>query len=178
MTKKNRHSSSAELLPDGIITNPEDFSPMLFERGFGTKQGRQIWLFPEEALYLMEEGYLEVSKRGRKLSVAGLLKQLKNSKTYAVYKDLKQKGYLPKAGAKYGVDFRVYGKGVKPGKGTKLFSEHARFLVWVLSDSDKLKPSELIGMSRVAHSVKKPLMIAVVDKDLGVTYNQLTRAVP
>ncbi len=183
MTKKLRHFSSAELTSTGISAGPETFSSMLVERGFGEKAGRVWWLFPEEAMFLVEEGYLQVLQRGRPLSPEELRRKLERKhksffRKYLVYKDLRKKGYLLKAGLKYGADFRVYEKGVAPRKGARGAREHARYLVWVLGEGDSLRPGTLVGMNRVAHSVKKLLWLAVVDNDLGITYNQMSRAVP
>ena len=39
---------------------------------------------------------------------------------FIVYKDLREKGYHIKSGLKYGVEFRVYEKGVRREKGHRL----------------------------------------------------------
>jgi len=160
---------------------------MLIERSFGHQPegGGDWWLFPEEALYLVEEGYLEVAsgKSGQPLSFPDLRSHLEKLHKgcflrYLVYRDLRRKGYLPKAGAKYGVDFRVYEPGVKPRKGAKQEGEHARFLVKVVTENDRLTATGLVGLNRITHSVKKLLWLAVVDQDLDVTYVQMSRAQP
>lgn len=81
----------------------------------------------------------------------------------------------PEAGTKYGADFRVYDKGVKPKSGQREEWEHAKFIVWVVEGDKSLEASTLVGMNRVAHSVKKLLWLAVIDKDLDITYVQMSR---
>lgn len=185
MTKKVKHFSSAEFLsdaPHGVLANSGDLSSMLKERGFGEKQGTHWWLFPEEAMFLVEEKYLEV-RQGRKTLTSDELmnKFIRKNKDFLakflVYKDLRKKGYLLKAGLKYGVDFRVYDKNIKPRRGIRGASEHAKFLVWIVGES-AIKTNTIIGFNRIAHSVKKLLWLAVVDKDLGITYSQMSRIVP
>ncbi|MBR9681836.1 MAG: tRNA-intron lyase [Candidatus Altiarchaeota archaeon] len=156
---------------------------MLKERGFGEKLGEGWRLFPEEALFLVEDGYLEVVHRKKALLPEQLRKKFERKNRgflarYLVYKDLRNKGYLLKAGLKYGVDFRVYEKGVKPRVGSRNPEEHAKFLLWILDETSPLSPTNLIGMNRVAHSVKKYLWVAIVDRDLGITYTQMSRVVP
>ena len=40
------------------------------------------------------------------------------------FKDLRKKGYIVKTALKFGADFRVYEKGVKPGE------DHAKWVVF------------------------------------------------
>lgn len=185
LTKKLKHFSSAEFLSDapyGVLANSDEFSSMLKERGFGEKQGNRWWLFPEEAMFLVEDNYLEIKLKNKILTQDELMNKFtrKNKDFLAkflVYKDLRKKGYLLKAGLKYGVDFRVYDKNIKPRRGTRTASEHAKFLIWVVGES-AIKTTTIIGFNRIAHSVKKLLWLAVVDKDLGITYSQMSRIVP
>lgn len=179
MTKKHKHSSSAELKAEGILAG-KDFSSMLVERGFSEQVEGTRWLFPEEAMFLVEDGYLTVTQKGQQLEKSELRSQLEATnpgffKRYLVYRDLRKKGYRPRAGAKYGVDFRVY---EPPGEAKDKSHRHARFLVWVVDQDQPIKASTLVGINRVTHSVKKLLWLAVVDKDMDVTYVQMSRAQP
>jgi len=83
-----------------------------------------------------------------------------------------------KAGAKYGTDFRLYEKGVKPKRGEKKEEEHSKYLIFVVRDDEKMDVKVLVALNRIAHSVRKRLLLAVVDKDLGITYIQTNRILP
>jgi len=115
-----------------------------------------------EALYLQSKGMLEVIYGDRKLTT-NELKAVGNSKSqrfdqlYYVYRDLRDKGYVVRSGAKYGSDFAVYTVG--PGV------EHAPYLVTVVDVRAKLSPTELMGFGRVSHSVRKRLILAFVDAE-------------
>ena len=43
---------------------------------------------------------------------------------YCVFKDLRSRGYIVKTALKFGADFRVYARGVKPGE------DHAKWIVY------------------------------------------------
>jgi len=116
-----------------------------------------------EALYLSEKGKLEVvDSRGNPVY---LDKKLGRSRVrYIVYRDLRSRGYIVKTALKFGADFRVYGKGVTPGK------DHAKWVVFCVRESDKHTWHEFSAKGRVAHSTKKKLLMSVVDDEGDVSY--------
>ena len=83
---------------------------------------------------------------------------------YVVFKDLRNRGYITKTALKFGADFRVYGRGVKPGQG------HAKWVVFPVHESNALTWHDFAAKNRVAHSTKKKLMIGVVDDEGDVSY--------
>lgn len=169
MTRGRKHSHPVELVPEGAFSD----ATFLAEKGFGESVEGRSWLFPEEVLFLIERGDLDP---GMTVAAARDFFTEKSGgflHRYAAYKDLRTKGYVVKAGAKYGADFRVYDKGVKPSR--KEEREHAKFLVWVLGENETLEMKTLVGINRVAHSVRKVLVIAIVDRELDVTYVQNSR---
>ena len=83
---------------------------------------------------------------------------------YAVFKDLRERGYVVKTALKFGADFRVYDRGVKPGE------DHARWVVYPVSEGSTLTWHEFAAKNRVAHSTKKKLLLAVVDNEGDVSY--------
>ena len=86
---------------------------------------------------------------------------------YAVFKDLREKGYIVKTALKFGADFRVYPKGVKPGK------KHAKWIVFVEHETGKLTWHEFAAKNRVAHSTRKNLLLAIVDEEGDITYYEV-----
>ncbi|MBW3017686.1 tRNA-intron lyase, partial [Candidatus Woesearchaeota archaeon] len=68
---------------------------------------------------------------------------------------------------KFGADFRVYDRGVKPGE------DHAKGLVFSVPESQGLTWYEFSSKNRVATSTKKRLLIAIVDQENDVTYYEI-----
>ncbi|MCF7866489.1 tRNA-intron lyase [Candidatus Woesearchaeota archaeon] len=130
----------------------------------------QVQLSLHEALYLIEKGKLEVSDaRKKSLSFEDYLKKAKRVEPsfwirYSVFKDMRNRGYIIKTALKFGADFRVYDRGIKPGE------DHARWVVYPVHEGSTLTWYEFAAKNRVAHSTKKRLMIAVVDDEADVTY--------
>ncbi len=177
--KKPRHFLRAEIASQGATAL---LSSDLVQRGFGEKIGEKWWLFPEEALFLLESGKIEVYSGDTLLDPKAFLEIMHDDskfiQRYVVYKDLRSRGYLVRAGAKYGADFRVYEKDFSISKTPRSQRPHSRYLVLVVNDDAKFDVKLILGLNRVAHSVNKRLWLAVVDRDLGVTYVELKRVAP
>ncbi len=86
---------------------------------------------------------------------------------YCVFKDFRAKGYIIKTALKFGAEFRVYNKGVKPGE------DHARWVVFPVNESEALTWYEFSAKNRVAHSTKKKLLLAIVDGENDITYYEV-----
>ncbi|QOJ79709.1 tRNA-intron lyase [Infirmifilum lucidum] len=123
------------------------------------KKELELSLF--DAVYLAERGCLEVLNESGEAVSIDALKQLARrvyenfDDAYAVYKDLRGRGYVVKSGMKFGSTFAVY----KLGPGI----DHAPFLVHVLNYDSKLDPLEIIRAGRLSHSVKKKFILAYRD---------------
>ena len=130
----------------------------------------QVQLSLHEALYLMEKMKLEIyNPKKKQISFTDYLRLAKKVEPnfwvrYAVFKDMRNRGYIIKTALKFGADFRVYDRGVKPGE------DHARWVVYPVHEGSTLTWYEFAAKNRVAHSTKKRLMIAVVDDEADVTY--------
>jgi tRNA-intron endonuclease len=86
---------------------------------------------------------------------------------FAVFRDLRTRGYIVKTALKFGADFRVYDRGVKPG------DDHAKWVVFPVHESSHTTWYDFSAKNRVAHSTKKRLLIAVVDDEEDVTYYEV-----
>jgi tRNA-intron endonuclease len=84
-----------------------------------------------------------------------------------VFKDLRNRGYIVKTALKFGADFRVYDRGVKPGE------DHARWIIYPVHEASGLTWYEFAAKNRVAHSTKKRLMMGIVDDEGDVTYYEI-----
>jgi tRNA-intron endonuclease len=146
----------AQLYKGKIIVWDEAQANQLYQRGSYGKPlaGGKLHLAPVEALYLIEGGKLRVlDENGKPLK----------------FKELSD---IIKTGLKFGAHFRVYERGEKPGEA------HSKFLVQAVPEGIKFTPTELARAVRLAHSVRKKILWAIVDDEGDVTYYALTRERP
>lgn len=163
---------AAQLLKNVVVADEINETRELFDKGrYGEKQENKTVLYSlHEALYLAERGKFDVSDiKGKKLDYKNFLKlALKVEPNfwaqYCVYKDLRKRGYIVKTALKFGADFRVYDRGVKPGE------DHAKWIVYPVSESDKFTWFDFSAKNRVAHSTKKSLLLGIVDVEGECTY--------
>ena len=154
-----------------LTENSNDAREFYAQSRFGVmlEDGR-VQLSLHEALYLLERERLEVyDGRKKLLSNEDFLRKAKKSEPnfwvrYAVFSDMRNRGYIIKTALKFGADFRVYDRGVKPGE------DHARWVVYPVHEGSTLTWYEFAAKNRVAHSTKKRLMLGVVDDESDVTY--------
>ena len=126
-----------------------------------------------EALYLMEKGKVRIyDKKNKELSFEDFLKKAKKVEPnfwirYCIFKNMRNRGYIVKTALKFGADFRVYDRGVKPGE------DHARWIIYPVHEGNVLTWYEFAAKNRVAHSTKKRLMMGIVDDEGDVTYYEV-----
>lgn len=159
-----------------VVLDVEKANELYFKRGFYGRfytvpkpklpdVRKELELSYFDALYLMEKGVLEVRNVNGGLVTKEDLITLASSHyenfidAYAVYKDLRDHGYVVKTGLKFGTTFAVY----KFGPGI----DHAPFLVHVLDYRSRLDPLEIVRAGRLSHSVRKRLLLAYRDPHEG-----------
>jgi tRNA-intron endonuclease, archaea type len=155
-----------------IITESSDVARELYNQSrYGEQQqDGKIHLSLIEACYLLEKEKIElVDGRNHSLSFEEYLKKATKQDPnffirYAVFKDLRNRGYIVKTALKFGADFRVYDRGVKPGE------DHAKWVVYPVHEDSSLTWYEFAAKNRVAHSTKKRLLLAVVDDESDVSF--------
>jgi len=163
---------SALLGEQNVVTESSDEAREFYNKSrFGKLlDNGKVQLSQIEALYLLEAGKLVIkNSSGRTLTEAGFLKKVKKKESnfwlrYVVFKDLRNRGYIVKTALKFGADFRVYDRGVKPGE------DHAKWVVFPVHESSSLTWYEFSAKNRVAHSTKKKLLLGIVDDENSVTY--------
>lgn len=140
---------------------------------FGRLEDDVLELSIIEAFYLMEKGRLDIyesSESDKKLEpnyIRDIIKENSGYGKYIVYKDLKDRGYIIKTGFKYGSEFRLYERGKSPGEG------HSDYLVKIIHENYEINALDFASYVRVAHGVKKSLLLAVVDDEEDITYYQI-----
>jgi tRNA-intron endonuclease len=157
-----------------VIVSDQALASTLFNKGnFGTFVDGNLVLSIEEAVYLNQKKELKIyDTDGKELKFNELINLAKKRQKrfwirYLVFSDLKNNGYLPKTAFKYGGDFRVYNKGSIPGK------EHAEWILYCSDEHESLPLLNFSAMNRVAHSVRKKLLMGVVDDEESVTYYEV-----
>lgn len=138
--------------PNLTSTSQQAFT--LFEKsGLGEKKEGKIIYSVYEAVYLIEN----------KKAIGNIKLKKSQENNYLVFKDLRKKGYIPKAGLKFGADFRVYIKSEK----------HAKYLLHIVEENNKITFKELLTKTRVSHSTAKKLLIAIIDSQKDITYLEM-----
>jgi tRNA-intron endonuclease len=122
-----------------------------------------------EGLYLAENKIIKVKEKSEKqLGVAELRKRARKlyddfDRKYAVYRDLRNHGFIVTPGIKYGCDFAVYRHG--PGL------EHAPYMVSVKKGSEDVTATDIVKAGRLATTVRKRFIVAVPElKTRNVEY--------
>ena len=157
---------------ESVVSGSKEAKDLYGNKLFGEFVNQKVQYSLSEALFLVEKKKMDVFRNNKKLSFKMLMELCKKIDKkifvkYAVFKDLRSKGYLLKTALKFGADFRVYDKGVKPGK------KHARWILYTVSESDDLTWHEFSAKNRVAHSTRKNLLIGVVDSEGDLTYYEI-----
>ena len=157
-----------------ITENSDDAREFYNQSRFGSlAEDGKVELSLLEALYLMEKGrLLAKSQSGRTLTFESYLKLAQKVEPnfwirYCVFKDMRNRGYIIKTALKFGADFRVYERGVKPGE------DHAKWIVYPVHEGSTLTWHEFSAKNRVAHSTKKRLLMGIVDDEGDVTYYEV-----
>ncbi len=170
--KINKTPIKAVLSKNTVTTENSDQSRELYTQGrYGViLNNGKVQLSLIETAYLTEKGTIEVVfESKRKIDFEKLIKKATKLEPnfwtrYCVFKDIRNRGYIIKTALKFGADFRVYDRGVKPGE------DHAKWIVYPVQEASALTWYEFSAKNRVAHSTKKKLLIAVLDAENDVTY--------
>jgi tRNA-intron endonuclease len=162
----------AHLIGDVISTNSSDAYTLYQKSNFGERIGDKIIYSPSEAIYLVEKGKMEVHQKNGILTQDELMKKLlkidkKIQTKFAVFRDLRDKGYTVKTALKFGAEFRVYEKGAKMG------DKHSKWIVFTDMESKGMTWQEFSSKNRVAHSTKKNLLLAILDEEGDMTYYEI-----
>jgi tRNA-intron endonuclease len=155
-----------------IFSNSKEAFALYESSRFGEPKEGKIYYAPVEALYLLEKGKMQIYAGKKKLTFNAFMQKVqefdRNFHTrFIVYRDMRNRGYILKTALKFGADFRVYERGVKPGE------EHAKWILYPVYESFGLTWHEFAAKNRVAHSTKKRLLIAIVDEENDVTYYEV-----
>jgi len=175
----------AELQEDRVIIWNKKDARNIFESGwFGDLLEDKLELALVEAALLLEREKIQIKKKRKKMSFKDFYKYcLKIDKRfnirYTVYSDLRERGLPTRTGFKFGCDFRVYERGVKPiKKGPKAPHEHTKWIVFCVSEDYTCSFQELSRAVRLAHNIRANMLWAVVDNENDATYYNVSYISP
>jgi tRNA-intron endonuclease len=163
----------ARISEGGVITEASNDARELFNKSrFGTLKKSQVLLSFFEAMYLLEKGKITINDKKELTEDAFVKKASKKINNFltkfAVFRDLRERGYVVKTALKFGEEFRVYDKGINPGE------DHAKWVVYPVNESNIMTWHDFAAKNRVAHSTKKNLLIGIVDDEEDITYYEIS----
>ena len=162
----------AMLQNERVVTEDSNEARELFNKSrYGTLASMgKVQLSLTESYYLIEKGKIEVvDGNGKKIGAESFAKRARRLEPnfwvrYCVYREFRDRGYIIKTALKFGADFRVYDRGIKPG------DDHAKWIVYPVHEASTVTWYEFAAKNRVAHSTKKNILIAVVDDENDVSF--------
>lgn len=178
-TKKEQKTEREKILKiksifDGqsVSSNKKEAIALYSQSRFGELKSGKVVYSIFEALYLLEKERMEITFGRKKLSFEKLMQEImikdRAVRTkYLVFKDMRNRGFIVKTALKFGADFRVYSRGIKPGE------DHAKWILYPVSETSSLTWHDFSAKNRVAHSTKKNLLIGIVDEEEDVTYYEI-----
>lgn len=166
----------ARLIKDTAIVNAED-AQRVYEKGFygDIQEDETLKLSPVETLLLVERNRLEVlNENNEALNFQTLTKIFMKSNSdiwlkYLVYRDLRSRGYVVRAGYGGNIDFRLYPRGAKLGTDT------SKSLIYTVNEGAPIGLEDLDRVTKLAVSTRKRLTMAVVNRQGEVTYYQVSQ---
>lgn len=165
----------ASLGENGVLVSSPEGIEDLSSRGYGVSENGKLTLTFYEALFLLGKGVIEVEdeETGQKVSFQDLLNRFQSADEnawvrYLIYRDLRSRGYVAREGFGLGIDFRVYERG-EYGKGT------AKYLIFGIQEGQPVSVEELARALRYAQSLKKKLILAVINRRGEIVYYSLSQ---
>lgn len=170
------------LADERVIIWDKERGKKIFEEGFfGKLKEDRLELALVEAMYLLEKDNIRITRPGKKKITQEDFRDHCNKMDtrfpfrYAVYKDLRERELPTRTGFKFGCDFRVYEKGVRPLKrGPKEAREHTKWIVFAVPEGFVFSFPELSRAVRLAHNIRANMLWAIVEKKGDVSYYQVT----
>lgn len=159
---------------DVTISLPEGIEE-LSSRGYGVPEEDKLHLTFYETLFLLSKDTIELEddETGQKLGFQGLLERFQAVDKdawvrYLIYRDLRSRGYVTREGFGLGIDFRVYERG-------EYGRETAKHLIFGIQEGQPVSVEELARTQRYVQSLKKNLVLAVINRRGEIVYYSLSQ---
>lgn len=159
----------ANFARENVYSEDQESKNLYEQSRFGELKENKVTYSLVEALYLLEKKKMDVFDGKTILTYDSFLKKAKKIQPnfwvrYCVFRDLRSRGYIVKTALKFGADFRVYDRGIKPGE------DHAKWIVFPVHESEVLTWYSFSAKNRVAHSTRKRLLLGIVDEEADITF--------
>ena len=156
------------------VTEPNSITE-LANRGYGTKQDSKLTLTYYEALYLHSKNIIQINQTKPKklLDFQQILDHYKAIDPnawakYLIYRDLRSRGYVTREGFGQNITFRMYERG-EYGTNT------AKYLILGIQEGQPITLETLAQTLKAAHSHKKELVLAVLNRRGEVVHYSLSQ---
>ena len=162
------------LVGERLIAEDKNGAHNLYDQSrYGEIKDNKVQYSFVEGLYLLEKGRVEILDDKKKLNFDEFVKIATKKEPnfwirYVAYKDMRNRGYIVKTALKFGADFRIYDRGIKPGE------DHAKWIMYPVKESSGYTWYDFSAKNRVAHSTRKRLLIGIVDDENDVTYYEIS----
>ena len=156
-----------------MIEDIDAINNLYYNDFYGELFGGTLKLLSVEVLYLKQKGILTVvNDKDLTFSFENLVNFYRRYdeviwERYSLYLDLKQKGYIVKGGFSNRLEFRVYKRGASP------LHDPANFIVIGVLEGKPLLLEELDKITRQTRISNKELILAVIDREGGITYYEV-----
>jgi tRNA-intron endonuclease len=142
----------------------------LYEQGgYGRREESGLRLAPVEALYLIHRGKIAIPGHDFDSFLAALAARPEFLRSYLVYRDIRERGYVIQPGPH---DFRVFQRGHKPGKG------RSQYTIRVISERELIDFARQVAEIETAAHMRKTYILAVVDDEDELTYYAVKQQEP
>jgi len=160
-----------------LVLNPYEADALHDIEFFGKLVGPGLQLSLLETAFLLERGLVKVrsAETGRLMGQKKFAQEARKAQPdfdlrLQVFKDLKRRGILVKTGFKYGSHFRAYTGDPE--------SNHAKYLVHSIPEKYISMWAEISRAVRLAHGVKKEILLGRIKGNEEVEYLRLRRVRP
>lgn len=157
----------------GLVEDIEAINDLYHNDFYGELSRGLLKLLSVEVLYLEQREVITViNDKGQNFSFKDLINFYKKYdgniwERYSLYLDLKQRGYIVKGGFSNKLEFRVYKRGASP------LHDPASFIVRGVLEGNPLSLEELDKVARQTRISDKELILAVIDREGGITYYEV-----
>ena len=158
------------LVGERLVAEDKDEAHNVYDQSrYGEIKDNKVQYSFVEGLYLLEKGRVDILDDKKKLNFDEFIKMATKKEPnfwirYVAYKDMRNRGYIVKTALKFGADFRIYDRGIKPGE------DHAKWIMYPVKETSNFSWYEFSAKNRVAHSTRKRLLIAVIDEENDCTF--------
>ena len=159
-----------DLIGERLIAEDKQEARNLYDQSrYGELKDNKVQYSFVEALYLLEKGRVDLLENKKSLKFDDFVKYATKKEPnfwirYVAYRDMRNRGYIVKTALKFGADFRIYDRGIKPGE------DHAKWIMYPVKETSGMTWYEFSAKNRVAHSTRKRLLLAIVDDENDVTF--------